>query len=234
MSKKDILKSGEFMPTPVGRHVYVWSPGGRKPAARSRDCVISAHGGAGRINGTIKGSRPEKLLFYCPHGYVLSAPPILSILSGQVKPYEPVPTNELRQDYVLTKFQGRHQGENSNGMETYGYLQHGMHSGAQKDSVTEGFLDSFERNEKKPNHPLYAINKAGLVNGYIESMNSIKAVEMDVVTIRYRSVSFGEVTLYGVIEALEKHGFQYRNVHCSFCRVTPTSKGDWSTSQNVN
>jgi hypothetical protein len=44
MATKDILKNAHYMPTAVGDKVYVWSEAGKKPAARARNCVVSAHG----------------------------------------------------------------------------------------------------------------------------------------------------------------------------------------------
>ncbi|AMV27449.1 hypothetical protein VT84_23820 [Gemmata sp. SH-PL17] len=215
MSKKDILKTGEYMPIEVGSWVYVWTLGGQKPPTdRSRACMISAHGEQTLITSGSGAPKHVNLAYYCPNGYNLNGAHLLSSATRQMKVNEWFSPGQAKQDYKLTKYQGSH----NNSGENYEKIQTGIHRPAQ----VKRFNDMFHDN-KRPNHK----SEQQWERERQTELDGIKDVVYDIVTIRDRSIIHGSSpTLYSVVAALEKAGFHYSTVHCFFCRGSSDPKRD--------
>lgn len=134
------------------------------------------------------------VFFYGPHGYTLKDPGVYGITTRTIPWLEKCVANRLAQDYELTKFQGRH----GKGGETYEFIGKTMHPGHYEAYIEKMF----------PN-PVFRADAMKQVAG--------KSVAMDVITIRNRRV-FSNPTLFSLILALQNRGFNYREIHCSFCR----------------
>ncbi len=208
MSKKDISQNGEYMPTAVGSWIYVWTAGGQKPPTdRSRSCMISAHGEQTLITSGSGAPKHVNLAYYCPNGYNLDRANLIDSSTRQFKPTEWYSPGQAKQDYKLTKYQGRH--NSGNVPENYSHIQTNIH----------------HSHRVKKIHPLYHESKRGKTSPedwekmYKDHLDTIHNVVYDIVTIRNREFPFGNPpTLFSVVAALEKAGFCYSTVHCFFCR----------------
>jgi hypothetical protein len=215
--KQDILAEAEYMPLEVSQSIYVWSPGGRKPAAdRSRTCVISAHG----VESLVKSSSPVPkdvvLVYYCPHGHTLDQTDVGAVATGSVPFFEIVPKGRGGQDYKLTKYQGSH----SQAGETYGYIQHGMHRAGKAESARSRFALKPTDVAQFKKRGIGVLNKlADDLGASLAKIGASRAPFRDVVTIRNRSWFKSELTLFEVIDKLEKAGFHYGEVHGAHCRA---------------
>ena len=228
MSKKDILANADYMPIEVGKSVYVWTPGGKKPAAGTRQCLISAHGLQAKSN-TAFAIPDITLVFYGPHGYVLSDPGVGNVGRGMTKWNEKVAPGAGKQDYELTKYQGKH----SKAGETYGVIQAPVSAAslqapilAEKDKVPDfnWIGDPLKR----------AQTRSDRLREIDDRIAGVREFDMDVVTIRNRDFYASMVTLFQLLALLKANGFKYTAAHCSFCRG-PRSGPDttWSTSSNT-
>jgi hypothetical protein len=96
--------------------VSVWTT--RQGQRTSDTAIISAHGETPFINGTFPPGN-YSLVFFCPHGHDLVDPGLVKFWERKVEWQVPIVTSPFCQDYVLTKYQGKH---NKAG-ETYELIQ---------------------------------------------------------------------------------------------------------------
>lgn len=213
MSKTDMLKVGEYMPTEVGLSLYVWSAGGATPGA-GRACVITSHGMDMDALPNSAEDRPQvPLYFYAPHGMALPDNGARGPMTRATKWYERVAAGAAMHDYVLTKAQGYHSAKSR---ESYSQLQVGFHAKGQQEYFDQSLLEVLAGIK---NGPLAEIHRAAAQQQYQANVAQIKEVVLDVVTIRHRrGLAYRQVTLFSAIKQLERAGFHYSAVHCYFCR----------------
>jgi hypothetical protein len=191
----------------VGGRIYVWSrkPGGPSPDAKA--AIISSHGDSVFINPTfVRGANQFdfNLLFYTPHGYMVRDPGLEEVMSGKVKPIEGRPSSMSGQDYVLAKFQGKHDPRYNDGKaEDYDMIS----------SLTPS-EDGLKELRRKANG---GGSDAGFAQKRLENLAS--KIQTDVITIRNRkSLGGGSIRLSEVLTLLDANGFRYPTIHCAFCR----------------
>jgi hypothetical protein len=179
----------------VGDHAIVWSRGKKKPTGE-KGCVISAHGGEAQINGTLTLRSPSiTLVWYGPHGVPLKDPMVGMVARKLV--VEHGTTTVARgttpdQDYILSKFQGKHGGGKVQ-LEDYDSIRQGMHPETYQDFISQGFK-------------------------VMDQERNLAPIVLDVVTIRNRNCFYSSPTLFKVISDLHANGWIYNEIHCSFCR----------------
>lgn len=209
---KSFNNNGIYKYKEIGSQILVWSRDGNKPLRNTRGVVISAHGGYSK--GQSFTVRPYmRIFFYAPHGYSLNDPSMHRVVTGNAKFYgKPLTPGDTSYDYVLSKYQGKHGGKDG---DDYAMISSGMHP------------ETLEAQMAR-------LREQGL-NVIQQTMPQIK---YDVVTIRNRKGFYKDVTLSGVIDELRKHGYEYNEVHCSFCRCPvsypwSTEAPSWSVDKNT-
>lgn len=233
-----------FQRTNINDIAYVWSDSGNKD---NDSCVISAHGGYSfivrkkNIGSSKKGITPM-LHFYCAHGYVLKANASLAnVISGKYVITESVSATKKMQDYILSK----HENTTANSVKhnRFGYsyddvravpevmksaeISHAKHAMKHHASMTGSFnmtqgivgdgknLDLLDKEAIERLKGIYKSAKekfvahTGAMSGYGNTM--------DIVTIRNRPFRTLP-TLSELITELYAAGFDYKNIHCFFCR----------------
>lgn len=194
----------------LGSKLYIWTKTAGAASPGVKECVISAHGGQTIINSRfeVKG---VTLRFYCPHGYALTDPGLEAVITQSVRHCQEVKDGKV-QDYVLSKYQGKH---NKAG-ETYqkiGGLAETLEKGSSDlMDATLDFLGKYaeETNEKRKAKFLEIVDRN------IAQLES-KGRWMDIITLRNRRMRF-DLNLSEVIKKLNASGYGYTTVHCSFCR----------------
>jgi len=114
--------------TPIGRHLYLF-----KSNTNSTDCIISAHGGY--LFGDIGSKVPTEieLKFYSPNTTALCANlEKFNALIAKAKPVEIVRGGKICMEYLLQKYQGRHNKEG----ETYDTIFNGVQASSRASVVT--------------------------------------------------------------------------------------------------
>jgi hypothetical protein len=158
-------------------------------------------------------SAPQtSLTYYCPHGRPLNDPSIEAIIAKTVHSYGDPVDSRASQDYELSKYTntGTELKHNKAG-ESYARIgklderfaeAHALHAGA------VGWLvdDVLNNDALLPQ----LTEQSALEQRYRE-------LAMDVVTIRNR-FWLKSPKLSEVLTELWKYGYQYADVHCSFCR----------------
>jgi hypothetical protein len=193
--------------TDVGGRIYVWSRKPGKPSQGATAAIISSHGDSAFINPTfVRGGNQFdfNLLFYTPHGYMLRDPGLEEVMNGGIKPIEGRPSSMSGQDYVLAKFQGKHDPRFAQGKaEDYDLIS----------SLTPSD-DGLNELRRKANG---GGSEAGFAQKRLEDL-AIK-IQTDVITIRNRkSPGGGSIRLSEVLTLLDENGFRYATIHCAFCR----------------
>ena len=121
---KSFVNNGSYQYTKIGRHILVWSAGGKQPTG-NRGVIISAHGCQTAFNSTFTVPASTTVLFYCPHGYSLVDPQMIRIARGEIAPNgDPLTTGKNCTDYSLGKFQGKHGGKDTDSYEQIGTNMH--------------------------------------------------------------------------------------------------------------
>ncbi len=191
-----------FVANEIGKRIYLWS---RKKGAQSpgvKQCVISAHGGQSKINGMGNtNNAAASLVYYAPHGYILTDPSLMGIMDGSAKPVETV-VSTSSQDYELSKYQGRH-GSKSETYERIGGMAERIEEDLANMELAIGQFKSLGKD-----------SRAEEVEARLNKMKN----KMDIVTIRNRRFVKGDVLLSEVVNGLAKAGYKYDVIHCSFCR----------------
>jgi hypothetical protein len=108
------------------------------------------------------------------------------------------------QDYVLAKFQGKHDPRYNDGKaEDYDMIS----------SLTPS-EDGLKELRRKANG---GGGDAGFAQKRLENLAS--KIQTDVITIRNRkSLGGGSIRLSEVLTLLDANGFRYPTIHCAFCR----------------
>jgi len=156
--------------------------------------IISAHGGYWNLFGPLGSSSipvPDwtRLHFYAAHGSTISDPEIYPLMRGDYQVSETVSPGSRVTDYTLSKYQGRHGNRN----ETY---------------------TSIDRHiDRNIDHLSYIAEQAAL--GVSSQRNF--GFRFHVLTVRNRWFQFSP-TLSEALATLDRGGWRYENIHCSFCR----------------
>jgi hypothetical protein len=192
----------------VGERIYVFSENHGAKSTNCDHCVISAHGRQTIMNSTFTNNAVN-LHYYVPHGYSLKDPGLRAIMQQSKRPCQIIQAGRSP-DYVLSKFQGRH----GNNAETYTSIGNDINTAAVmltniQNSINH--LNGFQRPDTKDIDQYRTMAEKTL---------SRRSRKMDVVTIRNRRLRF-DLNLSDVIQILHQHGYNYTNIHCSFCR-SPT------------
>ena len=226
MAATDIQSTGVFMPSAVGGNVYVWSPAGRPPSETGRTgCVITAHGRQALVSSFYRSrlSKRVTMHFYCPNGYNLVDPDLLPIVTGRIAASDRCTSASARQDYVISKCQGKH---NPTGKETYKLIQQDLHPGFLIEQTTSHYVKEkatwdrvFESNPSAHEKQLEKMERDEL-----GLLGNIREVCYDVVTLRHRR-GRADMTLFQLVAQLHAAGFHYTDIHCSFCRGPALGEG---------
>ena len=192
-----IPKDSVFTNNELGRHVYVWS---KNRGSQSHDhAIISAHGKT-LVSAPKKAKTDVLLTFYARQDYIQGGVADLRMaVEGRFQSREDTTVNSLAKDYGLSKYQGRHQPGNQASDEVgenYAYIAKYMHDVEDYYKIICK-VDAYTAAQ-------WASNYKGNVN-------------MDVITLRNRV--FGEApTFTELVQMLQKKGYNYTRIHCSFCR----------------
>lgn len=189
----------------VGERIYVFSENNGARSTNCDHCVISAHGRQTIMNSTFTNNAVN-LHYYVPHGYSLRDPGLRAIMEQSVRPCQSIQAGQSP-DYVLSKFQGRH----GNNAETYTKIGQEINAApamlqSSRDAVTQ--LDGLPRPYTKDMDQYRRM---------AEESVSRWSRKIDVVTIRNRRFKL-DLNLSEIIRILHQNGYQYTNIHCSFCR----------------
>lgn len=182
---------------PVGDKFYLFRHDTNRPVDPASDhLLISAHGGFLNLGGPL-GSKNfsvpawARLHFYAPHGSTIANPGIYDIMKGEYQVLESAGPGDRITNYGLSKFQGRHGDPN----ETYTSIGQDVARNADQLSYQEEIMTS----------------------GRAKGPGRNFAFNFDVLTIRNRRLR-SDPTLKEALDTLDRHGFRYENIHCSFCR----------------
>ena len=200
---------------PGSSKLYVWSE--RKGEGSKEKVVISAHGGIARING-MEAAPDCNLVFYSPHGHILNDPSLSAVIAGSIESCETLASSQSP-DYDLSKY-------------TNSGAEH-KHNKTGENYAMVGKLDEqFAQSHK--NHSKHVEMLADLIVDDSRAQNikhleqQIKLAEMydglsmDIVTIRNR-FWHKDPKLSEVLKILWDNGYEYKEVHCNFCRGSAES-----------
>jgi hypothetical protein len=99
-----------YVSTEVGDVIFVWRKrfSAINPFGKNKSAIISAHGNDARINSKFPNERAYSLHYYGPHGHSLVDPGLEMFLNKTAKVTETVSSTNAQQDYVLSKYQNKH------------------------------------------------------------------------------------------------------------------------------
>ncbi len=99
-----------YVSTEVGDVIFVWRKrfSAINPFGKNKSAIISAHGNDARINSNFPNKRAYSLHYYGPHGHSLEDPGLQMFLNKTAKVTETVSSTNPGQDYVLSKYQNKH------------------------------------------------------------------------------------------------------------------------------
>lgn len=180
--------------TPIGKNFYLFKAVSSTPA-----CLISAHGGHYREQH-FELPPGVTVHFYALHGFTLLDPGT-QVLNLQVTPKESITGPASCHDYVLSKYQGRHNARE----ETYGSIATQVRDTAQARSEAQ---TKYMRRaaEGAPDWQL------------ISARDQVTSrTEINIVTVRNR-VGAGDMRLSALINAVHAAYPSFTVFHCSFCR----------------
>lgn len=212
----------------VGEQIYAWTRAKGQPSPGTTECVITAHGGQSIINSTfdVKGC---EIVFYCPHGYSLTDPGLDPLLEGSVVSVEALGSGRC-QDYVLSKFQGRHSEAN----ETYRKI------GNADTRIDEQIASVKERIDGLNVAVVRPTTNQKLLPALLEildaKMDQLAKLnrKLDIISLRHRRLK-PDMMLSEVIAALGAAKYGYTRFHCSFCRSPQlnvmANKGDFAPTR---
>ncbi|MFO1050922.1 MAG: hypothetical protein U1F36_01750 [Planctomycetota bacterium] len=199
----------------LGRRMYLHKMGnGYAPRV-----LITAHGGIQEKGKTFQLPKGVTVRFFTPHGTVLKDPGVTAILQG--KDATETITGGACYNYELSKYQGRHGGSEGKPAETYESIGKSM----------ANFREAEEKWQAKANPVVEKATYQGvdslsgpekaiwkwLMRSYTDYGQIYKDL-CDVITIRNRVLSIGEITLKDAIAAALKVNPKYTTFECSFCR----------------
>ncbi len=234
MARTDIRTDGVYVPTEIGKNIYVWMRKGASKPTGDRGCVISSHGMDMEHNEIIRAGHPTPdvdLYFYCPHGYGLPDNSAEGVMTRTTKWYERVRANTALHDYTLTKAQGSHSTVKDH--ETYGHIQIGFHPQGRMERSFKGLMQEVESANRKKAGPVRDGMKAAAMTTFVNDLERITPAVLDVVTIRNRGLYRGHVTLFSAVALLKAAGFNYSEIHCNFCRGGMDGHSMKSNMENI-
>ncbi|MEO0974362.1 MAG: putative adhesin [Pseudomonadota bacterium] len=231
MSGANISKIGDYKPRAIGDWIYVWTKDGRRQS--HNNAMISAHGKEAVPRSNFGPPQNTTLVYYCPHGYTLDDQGLMNFVTGRLASYDSDAPRRAPRDYKLSKYQGSHNKLNNNYYkEDYGFIQTRMHPAARTERLQQLFTATPEEMEgwhenggaKRLNDELANLDKM-----HSEKLRGLKAIPMDIITIRNRKHRGNPPTLWTVVALLERAGFRYGEVHCNHCRgpASGSAQGCW-------
>lgn len=185
---------------PIGRNLYLF----HDDSGCSDFLLITAHGIA--APGTFKVPSRTQLNFYAPSKQFLVMPQSMFELGTQVK--EQLNPGSDCSNYVLSKYQGRH----GDIKETYNSLKNKIND---TNRQINGFDQSIRDIRNSPNNIYDKQTKEKLVRQTIDQSKNL--FKLDFLTIRNRNY-FNPVSFKGVLDELNRSGYNYNHIFCSFCR----------------
>lgn len=219
MSSKDIRKMGDYMPKAIGDWIYVWTRDGKKQSHNR--LLISSHGRGVLATSNFGPPKKASLVYYCPNGNTLNARSMIRFLQGDFQSYEIIAPGAAAHDYQLTKFQHANGVSKKQWAEDYDLIQRRIHPDAREERLRGLCTPSPEDMQRW--HDIGGAQKlnqqiASMDQSYQAQLANIKPVAMDILTIRKRKWHGHPPTLWTVVALLEREGFHYDEIHCSFCR----------------
>ena len=163
--------------------------------------MITAHGAA--MPGNFRVPKWAALHFYGRHGAAIEDPGFRDILDGKYQVIETANPDDVCHNYLLSKYQGRH----GNVRETYEALQHAVQMNSE---FLDGIHEMVARRDDRINR---VVNRSMGSRGF--------GYHFDFLTIRNRWHHKLGVQLSTVLSQLDRAGYRYENIHCSFCRWKP-------------
>jgi hypothetical protein len=99
-----------YVSTEVDQRIFVWRKrfSAINPFGKNKSAIISAHGNEATINSKFPNERAYSLHYYGPHGHSLVDPGLKMFLNKTAKIIETVSSTNPGQDYVLSKYQNKH------------------------------------------------------------------------------------------------------------------------------
>lgn len=190
--------------TSLGRYLYLF-----KSKTNSTDCIISAHGGYMSENRSFTVPSGITLQFFSVHSSTLTDPGINAFQKNQAqaKPVETIQGGATCRNYLLSKYQGRHNEMD----ETYEKIATGV---SNQDTLRSAFGNKL-------------FNDASTTTGSQDKveqtlLNLARNHGGSVLTVRNRfDVVFG-VPLQDAIKAAKKEMPTLRVFYCLFCRSNMT------------
>ncbi len=187
----------------IGTDLYLFTANG----GPSEFLLISAHGST--KNSTFTVPNWTRLHFYAPEKHTLVHP--MKMFQLGVKVEEEIEPNRVSRNYSLTKYQGRHGGK----LETYESL------GELIDTTRQNIAMGRPQMQQIPGDATKG-QIENFKNGFKEKIRAYEnLIPFDFLTIRnlnpYNKLSSG-TNLKNVLDQLNKSGYRYPYIFCSFCR----------------
>jgi hypothetical protein len=200
----------------LGRRMYLHKMG----VGFATRVLITAHGGIDKKKQP-KFTLPSgvSVRFFTIHGTVLPDPGVNTVLEG-AKLVEEI-TGGSCFNYELSKYQGRHGGSNGKPAETYESIAKSQANFAKLEGSFKSNVDPVVN--KATYEGVDSLSKAErgwwkMACRRMEEYGQLYKDDCDVVTIRNRVFSIGEITLKDVIKATRDVNPGYDTYECSFCR----------------
>ncbi|MFT3768634.1 MAG: hypothetical protein QM820_24575 [Minicystis sp.] len=211
----------------IGERLYLFTADDAQ-GNRPRRLIITSHGGyheravGNRLpNGWTRVPSWTTLYFYAQHGYILKDPGTRELLGH--RPAQVGSAGEEVPNYVLSKFQ---ETGGDAGVETYDSIKQGIVTTheflqLQKDGLAEHGLDldtATDPEDTEQRITEIEANATGAQKMMITVQKGKRQVELyDVLTVRKRRLKW-DMTLREVLVELDRAGYRYPEIHCSFCR----------------
>jgi hypothetical protein len=190
---------------PKDSKIYVWSS--RENKKSKTKAVISAHGGKTFING-MATAPPCRLAYYSPHGDPLNDPGLEKVLARLVEPYEWIESRQS-QDYDLSKYTNTNKDTKDHNKNNESYESVGAIA-----DMFAGKHEDFRLMNEAAQGPRGTAQMRATAAFYEERYREFG---MDIITIRHRRFQ-SDPKLSWVLQTLWAYGYDYEEVHCSFCR----------------
>jgi len=185
--------------TALGSYFYLF-----KSTTNSVDCLISAHGGYVSETRSFTVPAGVNLVFYGEHGAALLDPRIYEFAKkmSKAKPVEVFTGGQTCRNYLLSKYQGAHAGEDGKSVvETYDQVANAV---SNRDyQRTEKFKDVLKAD---------SASQQRVMEAFMADWGG------SILTVRNRWNVFSGMPLSEAIKEAKKAMPTLRNFHCVFCR----------------
>lgn len=192
--------------TSLGRYLYLF-----KSRTNSTDCIISAHGGYIFENRSFTVPQGVTLQFFSVHSSTLSDPGIGAFQKSQAqaKPVETITGGNSCRNYLLSKYQGRHNEMD----ETYEKIADGV---GKQDTLRSAFAAKLFKDASTTTGSPDKVEQTLL--------NLARNHGGSVLTVRNRFDVVTGVPLQDAIKAAKKEMPTLRVFYCLFCRSNMVGK----------